>query len=51
LNFAQIPLSKKAGNARWKLLAYRSFSCVQTTQNGKLIIEQFPMIQKTHAVA
>jgi len=35
--------NKKAGNARWKLLAYPSFACIQTMQNGKIHFAQFPM--------
>ena len=33
--------NKKAGNARWNLLAYRSFYCVQTMQNGEGILSNF----------
>ena len=36
-------MNKKAGNARWKLLAYPSFVCIQTMQNGKVNFEQFPI--------
>jgi hypothetical protein len=39
--------SNKAGNARRKLLAYRSYSCIQTTQNGEVDFAQFPMVQKS----
>ena len=38
------PFYKKAGNARWRLLAYRSYSCIQTTQNGEVDFAQFPMV-------
>ena len=37
---------KKVGNAHSKLLAYRSYSCIQTTQNGEVDFAQFPMVQK-----
>jgi len=35
---------KKVGNAHSKLLAYRSYSCIQTTQNGEVDFAQFPMV-------
>jgi len=35
--------NKKAGNAHSKLLAYRSYSCIQTMQNGEVDSLQFPM--------
>ena len=33
--------SKKAGNARWKLLAYRSFYYIQTMQKGEVDLSNF----------
>ena len=33
--------SKKAGNARWKLLAYHSFYYIQTMQNGEVDSSNF----------
>ncbi|MBQ9747201.1 MAG: hypothetical protein IJV98_00315, partial [Clostridia bacterium] len=38
---------KKAGNARRKVLAYRSFPCHQARHNGEIHSEQFPMVQKS----
>jgi len=35
---------EKAGNARWRLLAYPSLSCIQTMQNGKVEFTQFPIV-------
>ena len=40
---------KKAGNARRKLLAYRSFFYIQTMQNGKVDFAQFPIASKKRA--
>ena len=39
------------GNAHSKPLAYRSYSCIQTTQNGESHFAQFSMVQKTVARA
>ena len=41
-----IHISKKAGNARWKLLAYRSFSCIQAMQNGEVDSSNFLWFKK-----
>ena len=36
--------SQKAGNARWNLLAYQKFACIEAMQNGKVDFAQFPMV-------
>ncbi|MBR6744886.1 MAG: hypothetical protein IKM00_06715, partial [Clostridia bacterium] len=36
--------NKKAGNARRKLLAYRSSACIETMRNGEDHFAQFPMV-------
>jgi hypothetical protein len=41
---------KKSGNARRKLLAYPSFACVQTMQNGKVDFVQFPIVQEKERI-
>ena len=43
-HFAGENYIKKAGNARSKLLAYRSFSRIQTMQNGKIVFALFPIV-------
>jgi len=37
---------KKVGNDHSKLLAYRSYSCIQAMQNGEADLAQFPIAQK-----
>ena len=40
-------LNKKAGNARWKLLAYRSFFCIKATRNGEVDSGKFLWYKKS----